>query len=204
MGKITLEQIKSLRAKTGVGINYVKEALENSDGDEEKAIVYLREKGIAKASKRADNAMNNGIIGSYIHAGTIGVMVELQSETDFASGSDKFQNLAKEIAMHIAAKSPEYVDVESIPAEIIETEKKIYQKDLEGKPENIQEKILEGKLASFYKEVVLIKQAYVRDEDKTIEDLMNEAVAALGEKIRIRSFVRMQLGGDTVSAVASE
>lgn len=204
MADISLEAIKSLRAKTGVGIHQVKEALQASDGDEKKAILYLREKGIAKAAKRSANATNQGVISHYIHGTTIGVMVELQSETDFAASSDKFQTLGKEIAMHIAAKAPSYVDVESIPEDVLEDEKQIYAKDLAGKPENIQEKILEGKLGAFYSENVLLKQAYVRDEDKTIEDLISDTVAALGESIKVASFVYMQRGGELITAKASE
>jgi elongation factor Ts len=205
MAKITLDAIKSLRMKTGVGIHQVKEALENTNGDEEKAILYLREKGIAKAAKRSDKATNNGFIGHYIHGkGAIAVIVELQSETDFAANSEEFQSLAKEVAMHIAAKSPEYLDIESIPQDVLETEKKVFAKDLKGKPENIQEKILEGKLKTFYMENVLLKQTYVRDEEKTIEDLLNDTVAVLGESIKIRRFVRMTLGGDIIMAETTE
>lgn len=204
MAKITLDAIKSLRAKTGVGIHQVKEALQASGGDEEKAVLYLREKGIAKATKRAGNATNNGLIAHYIHNGSIGVMVELQSETDFASNSDEFQQIGKEIAMHIAAQSPEYVDIESIPAEVLETEKKVFAKDLEGKPENIQEKILEGKLQSFYAETVLLEQDYVRDDSKKIKDLISDAVAALGESIKVGRFVRVNLGADAILAESAE
>lgn len=201
---ISLEDIKKLRQRTGVGIHQVKEALQASDGDLEKAVIYLREKGMAKAAKRAANATNQGKIIDYIHAGSIGVMVELQSETDFASSSDKFAELGKEIAMHIAAQSPGYVDRAGVPADVLETEKQIYSKDIEGKPENIQEKILEGKLNKYYSDVVLMEQAYVRDEDKTISDLLNEYIAALGEKIMIAGFTRMQLGQEPVVARHSE
>jgi len=200
MAEITLKEIKELRNRTGVGINHVKEALNASNGDVDKAILYLREKGIAKAAKRAGNATNHGFIGSYIHGKTIGVMVELESETDFASGSAKFQELAKELAMHIAAQSPIYVDRGSVPAEIIETEKKVFAKAVEGKPEAVAAKITEGKLNDFYAQNVLLDQVYVRDESKKIMDLMNDAVAALGEKIIIRKFVRMQLGLDPIVA----
>jgi elongation factor Ts len=201
---VTLAEIKELRARTGVGINHVKEALEHSGGDLEKAIVYLREKGIAKAAKRAGNATNNGLIGHYMHGKTIGVMVELQSETDFASGSEKFQELARELAMHIAAQSPDYISKEEVPADVLETEKKVYAKDVEGKPEQIAEKILEGKLSKFYEEVVLLEQPYVRDDSKKIKDLLNEYIAALGESIKIKRFVKMQLGLDPIMATAQE
>ncbi len=201
---ISLEQIKELRARTGVGIHHVKDALTQSNGDMDKAIIYLREKGIAKAAKRAGNATNNGMIGHYIHGKTIGVMVELQSETDFASGSDKFQQLAKELAMHIAAQSPDYIDIESVPASVIETEKQVFAKDVAGKPANIAEKILEGKLSKFYEDAVLLEQPYVRDDTKKVKDLLNEYVAALGESIRIKRFIKMQLGLEPIHAVAVE
>lgn len=204
MAKITLEDIKSLRARTGVGINHVKEALEASNGDVEKAIIYLREKGIAKAAKRAGKSTAFGMVGSYIHGKNIGVMVELESETDFATNSEKFQALAKEISLHIAAKSPEYIDIASVPEEIVATEKKVYAKDVAGKPANIAEKILEGKLAAFYAETVLLEQQYVRDETKKIKDLVNETVAALGEKLVIRRFVRYELGTEPITAVIPE
>jgi elongation factor Ts len=204
MADISLDAIKELRAKSGVGIHKVKEALKETDGDMEEAMIYLREKGMAKAAKRSGNATNNGMIGHYIHGNGIGILVEIQSETDFASGSEKFQEFAKELAMHVAAKSPEYIDIDSIPEKVIETEKKVYAKDLEGKPENIQEKILEGKLAKFYEDVVLMEQDYVRDEDKKIKDLLNELIAALGERIVIKKFVRMELGGDHIIAEKSE
>jgi elongation factor Ts len=198
MADISLEKIKELRNRTGVGIHSVKEALQASDGDVNKAIIYLREKGMAKAAKRAGNATNNGVIGHYIHGNTIGVLVELLSETDFASKSDEFAQLAKELAMHIAAKSPEYINISDVPADVLETEKQVYRKDLEGKPEQIQEKILEGKLQSFYEETVLMEQSYVRDEEKKIKDLLNEKVAALGEKIVVKGFTRMQLGVEPI------
>lgn len=200
MANVTLADIKSLRERTGVGINHVKEALEHSNGDVEKAILYLREKGIAKAAKRAGNATNNGLIGHYIHGKTMGVMVELQSETDFATNSEKFKELARELAMHIAAKTPEYISIENVPAEVIEVEKKVYTKDVEGKPEAIAEKILEGKLQNFYADKVLFEQDYVRDESKKIKDLLNEYIATLGERIIVSRFIKMQVGLEPISA----
>lgn len=203
MANISLEVIKSLRAKTGVGIHQVKEALEHAKGDEEKAIIYLREKGLAKAGKRAGNATNHGTIGHYIHGGgTIAVLIEVQSETDFAAKSPVFQNFVKDIAMQVAANAPDYVDVESIPEKVLEVEKGIYAKELKGKPENIQEKILEGKLQNFYGDTVLMKQRFLKDEDKTVEDLLNETVAALGESIKVTKFVRFVLGGESTLAEA--
>ncbi|MBN1331742.1 translation elongation factor Ts [Candidatus Dojkabacteria bacterium] len=200
MSTITMDQIKELRKRTGVGIANVKEALENSSGDMEKAIEYLREKGIAKAAKRAGRSADNGFIAHYIHGeGQIGVLVELNSETDFASRSDKFREFGRNVAMHIAASSPEYITIEDIPVEILEKEKAVYASDLEGKPENVREKILEGKLSKFYQEIVLLKQPYVKDDSKTIEDILNELIAAVGEKIEIGRFTRFQIAGPASS-----
>lgn len=199
--KITLEMIKDLRNKTGAGINNVKEALENSDGDIEKALVYLREKGLAKAVKRADKRAENGYIYAYIHGeGGLGVMVELNSETDFTARNVKFRELAKEIALQIAASNPEYVSVEDIPADIIQREKDIAMKEIDAKkPQNIIDKILEGKLQKFYEDFVLLEQRYFKDENKTIKDLINDNVAALGEKIEVGRFCRMKLASNTTS-----
>lgn len=196
---ITVEQIKELRSRTGVGINQVKEALEASNGDMEKAALYLREKGIAKAAKRADKTAENGFVANYIHGdGMIGVLVELNCETDFAARSDAFRALAKDLAIHIAASNPQYLKIEDIPAEILDAEKAIYAKELEGKPENIKEKILEGKLAKFYEEIVLMEQAFVKDDSKKIKDLLNESVASIGEKLQIGRYARIQVGGEAV------
>ena len=191
-----MEQIKELRKRTGVGIGSVKEALEHSNGDTEKAIEYLREKGIAKAAKRAGKSADNGFIANYIHGeGQIGVLVELNSETDFASRSDQFREFGKNVAMHIAASSPEYITVEDIPAEILDKEKAVFAAELAGKPEEVQEKILEGKLSKFYQETVLLRQLYVKDDSKTIGDILNELIAAVGEKIEIGRFARFQIAG---------
>ncbi len=197
---ITLDQIKELRKRTGVGIQAVKEALENSNGDMEKAIVYLREKGIAKATKRSGRIAENGIIAHYIHGdGKIGVLVEVNSETDFASRNDRFREFAHDLAMHIAASAPEYIKVEDIPEDVINQEKEIYRKDLNGKPEEIQDKIIEGRLQKFYEQVVLLEQPFVKDDSKKIKDLLNEIVAAIGEKIEIGRFVRFEMKEPTNS-----
>mgnify|MGYP000883469137 FL=1 len=199
--KITLEMIKDLRTKTGAGINNVKEALEISQGDTEKALVYLREKGLAKAVKRAENGAENGYIYAYIHGeGSLGVMVEMNSETDFAARSPKFRELAKEIALQIAASNPEYISIENIPADIMQREKEIAMKDLDPKkPQNIADKIIEGKLQKFYEDFVLLEQRYFKDESKTINDLINDSVAALGEKIEVGRFCRMKIASNTTS-----
>jgi elongation factor Ts len=191
--KITLEMIKDLRTKTGAGVGIVKEALEKNDGNVEKALVYLREKGLAKAVKRADKRANNGYISSYIHGdGTMGVMVELNSETDFASRNVKFRELAHEIALQIAANNPEYISIENIPADIMTRERDLAMKDLDAKkPEAIKEKIIEGKLQKFYEDFVLLEQRYFKDETKRIKYLINENVASLGEKIEVGRFCRI-------------
>jgi len=195
--KITLEAIKALRKRSGAGFTNVKEALEASGGDEEKAMVILREKGMAKGAKRADKAASNGYITSYIHGeGTVGVMIELNCETDFCSKDDKFRELAKNIALHVAATNPEYITVESVPEEIINREKEIGLKEIDpGKPQNIVDKILEGKMQKFYLDNVLTEQKFFKDETKLIKDMVNDVVAALGEKIEIGRICRFQIRG---------
>lgn len=199
--QITMDMIKDLRTKTGAGIGNVKEALVASDGDVEKALVYLREKGLAKAVKRADKRAENGYIYAYIHGeGSLGVMLELNSETDFAARNVKFRDLAKEIALQIAASNPEYISIENIPAEIMEREKEIAMKEVDPKkPQNIIDKIIEGKLQKFYEDFVLLEQRYFKDETKTIKDLINENVAALGEKIEVGRFCRMKIASNSTA-----
>lgn len=194
--EITLEKIKELRTRTGAGVGNVKEALEHSKGDIDKAILYLREKGIAKAAKRADKIASNGFIAHYIHGeGTVAVLLELNSETDFTARNDKFRELAREIALHVAATNPEYVRAEDIPAEILEREKELARKDIDDKkPANVVEKIIEGRLQKYMEENVLEEQKFVKDESKKIKDLINDAVAAIGEKIEIGRFARIQIG----------
>ncbi len=197
--KITAKMVKQLRDKTGAGMMDCKKALEASSGDEEKAVAWLREKGISKAQKRAGKTATEGMVGSYIHMnGKIGVLVEINCETDFVAKSDKFQEFAKNVAMQIAAAHPAYVSSEDVPEEVLEKEKEIYsnQAKSEGKPENIIPRIVEGKLKKFYKEVCLLEQPYIRDDSITIQDLLNELVSVLGEKIVIRRFVRFEVGED--------
>ena len=197
---VTLKQIKELRSRTGVGIHQVKEALEKSDGDVDKAILYMRQQGQIKAASRAGRSASNGFIGSYIHNdGRIGVLIELNSETDFASRSDRFRELAHNIAVHIAAASPQYVNIDDIPEDIITEEKKVYEKDLKGKPDNVKEKIIEGKMQKFYEEVVLMEQKYLKDDSKRIKDIMDDAIAAVGEKIELGKFTRIQIAGASLS-----
>lgn len=197
--EITIDQIKELRAATGAGVGAVKEALTESKGDIDAAIQYLREKGLAKAAKRAGKETLNGIIGTYIHSDSrFVVAVEIASETDFAAKSPEMQKFAKDIALHIAASQTLYVNEEAIPAEILENEKKVFAKDVEGKPAEIADKILEGKLHKFYSENVLTYQQLFTDDTKTVQDYLNEMVAKIGEKIEVTRFVRMKIGSEAV------
>jgi elongation factor Ts len=196
-----LEQIKELRSLTGAGINNIKEALDHGKGDFEKSLLYLREKGLAKAAKRADKTASNGFIAHYIHGeGNLGVLVELNSETDFASRNEKFRELAFNIALHVAAASPEYISVDDIPSDVLEKEKKLAKASIPGnKPEEILNKIVEGRLQKFYEESVLMEQTYVKDDSKKIKDLVNDAVASIGEKIEIGKFCRIKISAPTNS-----
>jgi len=189
--------VKQLREKSGAGIMDCKNALGECDGDIEKAIEFLRKKGLATAQKRAGRATKEGAIQAYIHmGGKIGVLVEVNCETDFVAKTDDFTEFVKNIAMHVAATNPLGIVPEDVSPEAIEKEKEIYRAQaLEmGKPENIVDKIAEGKLQKFFKESCLMNQAYVRDPDKTVADYLNEIIAKTGEKISVRRFVRFQIG----------
>jgi len=197
MSTISAEMVKELREKTGVGIMDCKQALTESDGDMGAAVDFLRKKGLATAKKRAGRAVGEGVIQSYIHmGGKIGVIVEVNCETDFVAKTDDFKEFAKNIAMHIAATSPVGITPDDVPEEVISKEKEIYRAQaLEtGKPENIVEKIAEGKVQKFYKENCLLQQSYVRDPNLTVEDVINDVIAKIGENISIRRFVRFQIG----------
>ena len=196
---ITAAMVRDLREKTNVGMMDCKKALQDTDGDMEKAIDLLRQKGLAKAMKRAGREASEGTVHAYIHGGgRIGVMVEVNCETDFAAKSEAFLEFAKNIAMQIAAANPIAVQKEDVPEDVLERERAIYmaQARESGKPENILEKMVEGKVRKFYEEVVLLEQQYVKDPDKKIQDYLNELVAKVGEKIQIRRFTRYQLGAD--------
>jgi elongation factor Ts len=189
--------VKELRDKTGAGIMDCKEALKVSIGDFEKAIDYLRKKGMSAATKRSSKAAKDGGIASYIHmGGRIGVLVEVNCETDFVAKTDDFQVLAKDLTMHVAAANPLYVKPEDIPSDIIEREKEIYRSQAlaEKKPEKIWDKIIEGKLKKYYEDVCLLNQKFIKDTDITVETLLNNMIAKTGENIVIRRFVRFQLG----------
>jgi elongation factor Ts len=197
MANISATMVKELREKSGAGIMDCKEALAESDGDMEKAVDFLRKKGLATAAKRAGRATSEGTIQSYIHmGGKIGVMVEVNCETDFVAKTDDFVEFARNLAMHVAATSPVSVTPDDVPPAIIEREKEIYRAQaLEmGKPEKMIDKIVDGKLNKFYKDSCLLNQAYVRDPDKTIADVLNEVIARTGEKIEIKRFARFQVG----------
>ncbi|MDD5010320.1 MAG: translation elongation factor Ts [Syntrophorhabdaceae bacterium] len=195
--EITAEAVKKLREKTGVGLMDCKEALKQSNGDMEKAIEYLREKGLAKLQKRMGKVASEGLIASYIHTGgKVGTMVEINCETDFVANTKEFQEFAKDIAMQITASNPFYIKREDIPAEVIEKEKNIYRKQAleSGKPEKIVDKIAEGKLEKFYQEVCLIEQSFIKNPDMTVTELLEELIVKMGEKILVNRFIRFQLG----------
>lgn len=193
---ITAEMVRELREKTGAGMMDCKKALSESAGDIEKALDALRQKGLATALKKAGRQASEGAIGSYIHMDKIGVLVEVNCETDFVARTDDFKSLVKDLAMHIAAASPQYVSREEVPSEVVEREKEIFKAQVEGKPANVVEKIVEGKLDKFYSDVCLLDQVFVKDPEgkQKIKGLLTERIAKLGENIIIRRFARFQLG----------
>ncbi|MGC9450557.1 MAG: translation elongation factor Ts [Oceanipulchritudo sp.] len=195
MSEISAKMVAELRAKTGAGLMDCKKALSEAGGDEEKAIEILRKKGIASAAKKADRTASDGLVESYIHmGGKVGVLVEVNCETDFVAKTDGFKALVRDIAMHIAASSPTCVTREQVPAELIEKEKEIAASQVQGKPANIVEKIVTGKMEKVYQEIVLLEQPFVKNPDVTIEDLLKEQISKLGENIVIRRFARFQIG----------
>ena len=193
----TPQDVAKLRASTGAGMMDCKKALTECNGDMEKATIWLREKGIAAAAKKADRIAAEGVVASYIHmGGKIGVLVELNCETDFVAKGDKFAALAKDVAMQIAAAKPLYVNIEDVDASALEAEKEILRNQAlnEGKPEAIVEKMVEGRIKKYYQEVCLYEQPFVKDSSKTIREMINEAIMAIGEKITIRRFTRYEMG----------
>lgn len=194
---IKAELVKQLRERTGAGIMDCKKALQEAKGDLEKAIVYLRERGLAVAAKKAGRATKEGKIEAYIHAGSkIGVLIEVNCETDFVARTDDFQHLCRELAMQVAAASPKYLERQDVPQERVDSEKEIIatQAKNEGKPEKVIDKIITGRLEKFYQEICFLEQQYIRDTDITIRDLVNKYIAKLGENIVVRRFCRFQLG----------
>lgn len=194
---VGMEDIKKLRAMTGAGMMDVKKTLEEANGSLDKAAELLRERGIAKAAKKADREAREGFVGSYVHHnGKIATLVELNSETDFVALNDKFQTLARDIAIHIAMSNPSYKSRDEVPAEVVEAERKALrdQAKSEGKPENVVDKMVEGRLNKFFQEICLLEQPFVKDDKKTVEQLVKEAVATMGENIQIGSFCRIAIG----------
>lgn len=193
----TAQDVNKLRQATGVGMMDCKKALTETDGDFEKAVVYLREKGMAAAAKKADRIAAEGAVTSYIHmGGKIGVLVEVNCETDFVARSDNFQAFCKDVAMQIAASNPKYIRREEVPAEVVESEKAIalQQAINEGKKPEFADRIVNGRIEKFYKEVCLMEQEFIKDPSKDITQMLNEAVLQIGEKISIRRFVRYEMG----------
>jgi elongation factor Ts len=194
---ISAEMVKKLRLKTGTGIMDCKRALQETSGDLEKAVDLLRQKGISTTRKRSSKAASDGQIAAYIHGdGKIGVLLEVNCETDFVARTESFRTFVREIAMQIAAANPLYIKKEDVPQDIIDHESSIFRAQSleEGKPEKVIERITEGRLKKFFQEVCLIEQAYIRDDKKTVQDLLNDLIASLGENIIIRRFCRYQLG----------
>ena len=197
MAEITAQMVKELRAATGSGIMDCKKVLSEADGNMDKAIELLRKKGLAKAAKRAGRSTSEGIIYSYIHTGAkLGVLLEVNCESDFVAKTEDFKNFAKDIAMHIAAANPVGLVPEDVDQSLIEKEREIYRAQMleEGKPENIIDKIVDGKVEKFYKDVCLLSQQYIKDPQKTIEDVLKETIGKIGENIQIRRFARFQIG----------
>ena len=195
--EISAAQVKQLRDKTGAGMMECKAALTEANGNMDEAMTLLRKRGLAQAAKRAGRTTAQGAIGSYIHmGGKIGVLVEVNCESDFVARTDDFNNLVKDVAMHIAAASPRWVRREEVPAAEVEKEKNIYraQMEKEGKPANVLEKIIEGKLGSFYSQFVLLDQPYIRDDKMSVSQLVAQASAKTGENIQISRFVRFRVG----------
>jgi elongation factor Ts len=194
---VSANDVKVLRERTGAGMMDCKKALTEANGDMEKAIEILRERGLAAAAKKSGRIAAEGVVESYIHmGGKIGVLIEVNCETDFVAKTEEFRSFVKDIAMHIAAAKPLYVRREEVPAEVVEKEKEILRAQTlnEGKPEHIVGKIVEGRIDKFYKDICLLEQEFVKNPDQTITDLVNEKVAKIGENISVRRFVRFEMG----------
>ena len=192
---ITSEAVKQLRERTGIGMMKCKEALEATGGDFEKAVEYLRKKGLATADKRAGRTTNEGAIASYIHSNVkIGVLVEVKCESDFVARNDEFRQLCRDLCMQVAATKPIGISKDDVPPAIVEKEREIYREQVKGKPPEVTEKIIEGKLQAFFKERCLLEQPFVKDPKTTVSDLVKSLVAKLGENITVGRFVRLELG----------
>lgn len=193
---VTASMVKELRERTGAGMLDCKKALEETNGDIEKAIDILREKGLSKAAKKSGRIAAEGLIDSYIHNGRIGVLIEVNSETDFVAKNDEFKQFVRDMAMQVAASSPKYVSREDVPKERVEKEKEILKAQAinEGKPEHIAAKIVEGRLDKFYEEICLLDQPFIKDPDIKVQDLLNNEISKIGENIKIRRFARYEVG----------
>lgn len=198
MAGVTTQMVKELRAATGAGVNDCKNALEAVNGDFEQAVEILRKKGLASAAKKASRDTREGIIGHYVHfGGKAAAMVELNCETDFVARTEQFVQLSRDLAMHVVAARPQWLSREEVPAEAVEKEKAIYTEQTvnSGKPAQVIEKIVEGKLDKWFSEVCLLEQPFVKDPDRKVQDLLVDAVASLGENIRVSRFARLEIGG---------
>jgi elongation factor Ts len=197
---ITPGQVKNLRELTGAGMMDCKRALEETGGDVERAVDVLRKKGLAAAQKRAGRSANEGRVESYVHMGRLGVLIEVNCETDFVANTDEFRNLARELAMQVAATDTRWISPEDVPSEEVERERKIYEEMAreEGKPDHIIPRIVEGKLESFYRSHVLLRQPWIRDDAKTVQELVDEVGTKVGEKVQIRRFAKFRLGDELI------
>lgn len=195
---VSIEDIKSLRQMTGAGMMDAKKVLEEANGDMDKAIELMRIKGMAKAEKKSDRATENGLVEAYVHSGKIGVLVEVACETDFVARTDEFKGFVHDVAIHIAASAPRYLDRAAVPAEVVEKETKLFGEEVaeSGKPAEHAAKIIEGKMNKFYAGVCLMEQPFVKDPDRSIEMLLKELIGKLGENLVIRRFERMELGAE--------
>lgn len=196
MAAVTAQMVKELREMTGAGMLECKKALEEKEGNMEEAVKHLREKGLAKAAKKSDRIAAEGIVASYVHGGRVGVIVEINSETDFVAKNAEFQEFAKDVAMQIAASNPKFVAREEVPTAELEQEKEILRNQAlnEGKPANIVDKMVVGRVEKYYKEVCLLEQSFIKNPDITIQELLNEKIAKIGEKLSIRRFSRFEVG----------
>lgn len=197
MSEINANAVRDLREKTNAGIMDCKRALQEAGGDMEKAVVFLREKGLAAAAKKASRGASDGVVSSYIHGGgKIGVLIEVNCETDFVARTEEFQSLVRDLAMQVAASSPRYVAKDEVPDAVLEEERKIFRAQAaeSGKPENVIERMVEGKIAKFFSDVCLLDQPYVKDPQRTVGQLVTDAIAKIGENIIVRRFARFQLG----------
>ena len=199
MTDISAEEVKRLRERTGAGMMDSKKALQEAGGDVDRAVEILRERGLASAQKRAGRSATQGVIDAYIHHNnTVGVLVEVNCETDFVAKTDEFRRLARDVALHIASAMPQWVTRDEVPEQILETERRIYEAEArqKGKPDNALDRIVEGKLQGFFKTTVLLDQPFVKEPEKTVQQLVDEVSAKVGEKVAVRRFVRYKLGED--------